>query len=335
MRLAGHLAGDLARPLAAVLGAAWLAATLAFVLIHLAPGGPAVALGGESGAPGYLEDVARLYRLDRPLPEIYLDWLGNLLCGDLGYSYRSHRPVLGLILERLPVTLALVGPAALLSALVGTGLGLAQVPRPGRPRRWFVAAMAGLHALPSYLVGQGLIIVFALWAGLLPVQGLVDAREAATGTARLLDMARHLVLPVLALALHSMTFMALLTRARLADELDKPYTVTAAAKGVAPMAVRRRHALPNAALGIATLVGSRLGAFVAGAIVIETLFALPGLGRLAVTSAVARDHPVVVGIVLFTTVIVVAGNLAVDAALRRLDPRLDLRLDRRLDRAAR
>lgn len=114
----------------------------------------------------------------------------------------------------------------------------------------------------------------------------------------------------------------MLTRARVADELERPYVVTAAAKGVAPAAVRRRHALPNALLGIATLFGARLGAFVAGAVVIETLFALPGLGRLAVTSAMARDHPVVIGIVLFTTAVVIAGNLVVDAVLQRLDPRL-------------
>lgn len=309
-----------------ILGAAWLAATVAFLLIHLAPGGPAIALGGDSGAPGYLEDVARLYRLDRPLPEIYLGWLGDLLRGDLGYSYRNHRTVLRLILERLPVTLALVGPAILLSAIAGVALGLGQAPSPGRPRRGFVATMAGLHAVPSYLVGQGLVVVFALWLGLLPVQGLVDAREPATGARHVLDMARHLVLPVLALALHHVAFVALLTRARLADELERPYVVTAAAKGVPPAAVRRRHALPNATLAIATLFGSRLGAFVAGAIVIETVFALPGLGRLAVSSALARDHPVVIGIALVTTLIVVAGNLMVDAAMRRLDPRLDPQL---------
>ena len=307
------------RRLAFFLGAVWLASSLAFLLIHLAPGGPAIALGGESGAPGYLEDVARLYGLDRPLPERYLTWLTGVARGDLGFSYRSQQPVLTLIVDRLPVTLALVAPAILLSSLTGMALGLAQVPQSGRPRRGFVAAMAALHALPSYLIGQFLVLVFALWLGLLPVQGLVDARGQG---ATLFDMARHLVLPVVALALHHVAFMALLTRARVADEMERPYTVTAAAKGLTPARVRARHALPNALLAIATLLGARLGAFVAGAVVIETLFALPGLGRLAVTSAAARDHPVIIGIVLFTTAVVVAGNLIVDAAMARLDPRL-------------
>ena len=303
--------------------AVWLAATLAFVLVHLAPGGPAIALGGESGAPGYLEEVQKLYGLDRPLPEIYADWLLNILRGNLGYSYRSQQPVLTLILERLPVTLALVAPAILFSALAGIALGLARIPTQDRPGHGFVAAMAALHALPSYIVGQALVIVLALGLGLLPVQGLIDARSAATGAARLLDMARHLVLPVLTLALHHIAFMALLTRARVARELARPYTVTAAAKGLTQAGVRRRHALPNAMPGIATLFGARLGGFVAGAVVVETLFALPGLGRLIVTSAIARDHPVVIGIVLFTTAVVVATNLAVDTLLRWLDPRLD------------
>ena len=154
--------------------------------------------------------------------------------------------------------------------------------------------------------------------------------QAALG--RMLDMARHLVLPVLALALHHLTFVALLTRTRVMAEMERPYVVTAAAKGVAPRLVRRRHALPNAMLSLVSLFGSRLGAFVAGAVTIEVLFALPGLGRLAVTSAVARDHPVVIGLVLFTTAIVVVTNLVVDLAFRRLDPRLE---DSRVNRHAR
>lgn len=308
----------LLRRLAWAIGTVWLAASLAFLLIHLAPGGPAIALGGDSGAPGYLEDVARLYGLDRPLPEIYLDWLARVAMGDLGHSYRSGQSVLSLILERLPVTLALVAPAVALSAITGTFLGLL------RTRRGFAASMAALHAVPGYLVGQVLVMVFALGLGILPVQGLVDGRGAGGGgLERLLDMARHLVLPVLALALHHLIFVALLTRTRVMAEMERPYTLTAAAKGVAPRLVRRRHALPNAMLSLVSLFGSRLGGFVAGAVTIEVLFALPGLGRLAVTSAIARDHPVVIGLVLFTTAVVVTTNLVVDLAFRSLDPRLE------------
>jgi peptide/nickel transport system permease protein len=303
--------------LAWAIGTVWLAASLAFLLIHLAPGGPAIALGGDSGAPGYLEEVARLYGLDRPLPEIYLDWLARVATGDLGHSYRSGQSVMSLILERLPVTLALVAPAVVLSAIAGTALGLV------RTRRTFAASMAALHAVPGYLVGQVLVMAFALGLGILPVQGLADRRGTEGGDLeRLLDMARHLILPILALALHNLTFVALLTRTRVMGEMERPYIVTAAAKGVASRLVRRRHALPNAMLGLVSLFGSRLGGFVAGAVTIEVLFALPGLGRLAVTSAIARDHPVVIGLVLFTTAVVVLTNLIVDITLRRLDPRV-------------
>lgn len=308
----------LLRRLAWAFGTVWLAASLAFLLIHLAPGGPAIALGGDSGAPGYLEEVARIYGLDRPLPEIYLGWLARVAIGDFGQSYRSGQSVLSLILERLPVTLALIAPAVVLSAIAGTFLGLL------RTRRGFAASMAAFHAVPGYLIGQILVMVFALGLGILPVQGLVEGRGAVGGgLERLLDMARHLVLPVLALALHNLTFVALLTRTRVMAEMERPYTLTAAAKGVAPRLVRRRHALPNAMLSLVSLFGSRLGGFVAGAVTIEVLFALPGLGRLAVTSAIARDHPVVIGLVLFTTAVVVMTNLVVDLAFRRLDPRLE------------
>ena len=134
--------------------------------------------------------------------------------------------------------------------------------------------------------------------GWFPVQGLVDARAEPAGAARWLAMTRHLALPVLSLALLQTAFVALLARARVAEELHQAYTTTALAKGLTPAAVKRRHALPNAALPLLTLIGWRIGTVVGGSVVIETVFALPGLGRLAVTSALARDHPVVIGLSL-------------------------------------
>lgn len=318
------MAAVVLRRLAFALPALLLAATVAFLLAHLAPGGPAVALGGEHGAEGYLEEVARRYGLDRPLWRIWLDWLGRLAVGDLGYSYRAQVPVLALILDRLPVTLALTVPAVLLSAGAGMALGLAGVPAPGRPRRVLVPLMAGLHAVPSYLVAQALVIVFALWLGVLPVQGLADDRApAATAAGRVLDGLHHLVLPVIALTLHHLTFVALLTRARVAAEMARPYAATGLAKGLAVAAVRRRHALPNAVVPLVTLFGARLGSIAGGAVVVETVFGLPGLGRLAATSAIARDHPVVIGVVLVACAVIAIANLAVDVAVHWLDPRTE------------
>ncbi len=307
----------------ALLGAVavWFAASLGFLLVHLAPGGPAVALGGEHGAPGHLEEVTRAYGLDRPLPVLYVEWLRRLARGDLGLSYRAQVPVARLIAERAPVTLALMLPALLLASAAGIALGLAAA-GPRRGSRWVAGALAGLHAVPSYVVAQLLVLVFALGLGWFPVQGLVDARSDATGVDLWAAMAWRLTLPVLALALLQCAFVALLARARVAEELRQPYIATALAKGLSEREARRRHALPNAALPLLTLIGWRFGAIVGGSVVLETLFALPGLGRLVVTSALARDIPTVTGIVVVTCAVVVAVNVAVDAIAASLDPRV-------------
>ena len=301
--------------------AVWFAATLAFVLVHGAPGDPVAALGGEHGAAGLRDEVARAYGLDQPLPLRYLQWLARLAQGDLGTSYRWQTPVATLIAERAPVSLALMLPALALATLAGLGLGLlAADRRRGAPA--LAGALAGLHAVPSFVVAQGLVLVFALGLGWFPVQGLVDARAEPAGAARWLAMTRHLALPVLSLALLQTAFVALLARARVAEELHQAYTTTALAKGLTPAAVKRRHALPNAALPLLTLIGWRIGTVVGGSVVIETVFALPGLGRLAVTSALARDHPVVIGIVVVACAAVVAVNVLVDLLAAWADPRL-------------
>lgn len=301
--------------------AVWFAATLAFVLVHAAPGDPVAALGGEHGAAGLHEETAQRLGLNEPLLPRYLHWLARLAQGDLGHSYRWQAPVTTLIGERVGVTLALMLPALLLATVAGLGLGLVAADR-RRGAPWVAGALAGLHAVPSFVVAQGLVLVLALGLGWFPVQGLVDARTEAGGVAGALVMARHLVLPVLTLALLQTAFVALVTRARVAEELNQAYISTALAKGLTPEAVKRRHALPNAALPLLTLIGWRLGAVIGGSVVIETVFALPGLGRLAVTSALARDHPVLIGIVVVTCAVMVGINVCIDVLAARADPRL-------------
>jgi peptide/nickel transport system permease protein len=303
------------------LTAIWFAASLAFVLVHLAPGGPAAALGGEHGAPGHLEEVTRSYGLDRPLPALYVDWLGRVVRGDFGTSYRAQVPVATLIAESVPVTVGVMVPALALATLGGLALGLAASDL-RRGASFFVGALAGLHAIPSYVIAQGLVFLLALGLGWFPVQGLGDARAGTANTARLVEVAWRLTLPVLSLAVLQLAFVALLVRARVAEEMRRPYVVTALAKGLAHAAVKRRHALPNAALPLVTLVGWRFGAIVGGSVVIETVFALPGLGRLAVTSALARDIPTVIGVALVSCAVVVAINVLVDLTAHRIDPRL-------------
>lgn len=313
--------GFLARRLIAAGLALWAVATLTFVVVNLAPGGPAIALAGDYGAPGQIEEVTRAYGLDRPLAARYLDHMARLATGDLGRSYRSQAPVRALIAESLPVSLALIVPAILASALIGVALGLGAASLGRGGAGLFTGLMAAAHAVPVYVVAQGLVLAFAVGLGLLPVQGLGDPRQSSAGLAAAADLARHLVLPVMALALHHVTFMALMTRTRLALELARPYVVTARAKGASLPGARRRHALPNALLPIVTLSGQRLGGLLGGVVIVETVFALPGLGRLAVTATLARDHPVVIGVVVVACAIVILGNLVADLAVARLDPR--------------
>lgn len=296
------------------------AATVAFVLAHLAPGSPAAALGGDFGAPGLVEEIARIQGLDRPLPVIYAEWLVRLAQGDLGFSFRAQARVADLIRDRLAVTLTLTVSAILLSMLLGIWFGAVSAARGGG--RLTVAALAAFQALPAYLIAQLLVLVFALWLGLLPIQGLADPRAPALGVlATLVERARHLALPVAALALSQFGFVALLTRAQLREELGRLYMTTARARGLTEPAARRRHALPNALLPLLNLFASRVGALIGGALVIETLFALPGLGRLAVTAAIARDQPTVIGVVLVASLIIVVANLLVDLLHLWLDPR--------------
>lgn len=296
------------------------AASLAFLLAWHAPGGPAVGLAGESGAPGYLEEVAARFGLDRPAWQVWLEWLGRLLRGDLGTSWREGAPVAVLVAERLPLTLALTIGAAALAVLAGTLIGLVAAAR--ETGAW-PAALAALHAVPGYVAAQALVAIFALGLGLLPVQGIADARDPATGGLALLaERARHLALPTLALAAHQLCFVGLLVRAGLIEEMRRPYVTAAMARGMGRDAARRRHALPNALLPVATLTAARFGGLVGGALVIETAFALPGLGRLAVTAAVARDHPVVIGCVVTAAALAWAANLVADLLAPAIDPRL-------------
>lgn len=297
-----------------------IAASLAFLLAWHAPGGPAVGLAGEHGAPGYLEEITRRYGLDRPAWQVWWEWMGRLARGDLGHSWREQAPVAVLILERLPVTLSLTLAAVALAALAGSAIGLGAA---CLDRRWPVAALAGLHAVPGPVVAQALVLVFALGLGLLPVQGIADARDPAEGgLALMLERGRHLMLPVLALALHQLCFVVLLLRAGLLAEMRQPYVTAAQARGLSRSAARIRHALPNAMLPVATLSALRLGNLVGGALVIEVAFALPGLGRLAVSAAIARDHPVLIGVVVTACALAWTANLLADALAPWLDPRL-------------
>lgn len=294
-----------------------------FLLIHLAPGDPVLALAGQNGDAEYYAFVREKFGLDEPLPTQLATYAGNVLTGDLGTSYVLGRPVAEVIAERVPATLLLTGTALLLSSVMGTALGIFTATR---RRRWPAVSMTVatlvLYAAPVFLVGQLAILLLALRAGWFPVQGMTDARSAATGLAHVTDVAHHMVLPVLALASQEVAAVARLARVGLLDELARDHIRTARAKGVPERTVVLKHGMRRAMLPVVTVLGGRVGHLLAGAVVVEAVFGWPGLGRLLVTAMQSRDAPIVLGVFLLVSVTVVVANLLTDLVYAWLDPRV-------------
>lgn len=313
----------LVRRLLQIVPMLWLIGTIVFFLIHLTPGGPIVALAGEFVTAEYQASIERLYGLDRPLFEQYLRYLGLLAQGELGQSYSFKAPVLTVILERLPATLLLMLPAIVLSAVIGIW-GAALVARHrGRVIEMGIVGCSLLcFAVPIFWLGQLLLLTFAVKVGWFPIQGIVDARAAHEGVRLWLDVAHHLLLPCLTLVLHQLAFTVLIAASSLRDEMAKPYFLTALAKGLDLPTAQYRHALPNGLLPVVTLIGNRVGWLIAGAILVENVFAWPGLGRLVVGASLDRDYPLILGIVLVIGALTLIANLITDLLYSLIDPRV-------------
>lgn len=297
-----------------------------FLLVHLAPGDPVLALAGENGDAEYYAFVREKFGLDEPLPTQLATYAANVLRGDLGTSYVQGRPVVDVIVERLPATLLLTGSAVVLSTVVGLGIGVFTATR---RRRWpdvsVTVATLALYAAPVFLLGQLAILLLGLRLGWFPVQGMSDARTSATGFAHVVDVAHHLALPALALASQELAAVARLSRVGLRDELERDHIRTARAKGVTETSVLLKHGLRRAMLPVVTVLGGRVGHLVAGAVVVEVVFGWPGLGRLLVTAMQTRDAPIVLGVFLLVAVTVVVANLLTDLVYAWLDPRVRYR----------
>jgi peptide/nickel transport system permease protein len=297
-----------------------------FLLIHLAPGDPVVALAGQSGDAEYYAHMREKFGLDQPLATQLAVYAGNVLRGDFGTSYVQGRPALEAIAERLPATVLLTGTALVLSTVVGVALGVFGARRHGRwPDTAVNLTALAVYAAPVFLIGQLAILGLALGTGWFPVQGMTDARSSATGFRRLVDVGYHLVLPALALASQEVAAVARLSRVGLLDELRQDHIRTARAKGVAERSVVMRHALRRALLPVVTVLGGRVGHLVAGAVIVEAVFGWPGLGRLLVTAMQNRDGPIVLGVFFLVAVTVVVANLLTDLLYSRLDPRVRYR----------
>ncbi len=289
---------------------------LAFAIMHVVPGDPVRLIAGPD-APE--EAVARLRAelgLDRPLHVQYLSFLARALQGDLGHSLRSRGAVVDEILARFPATLELTTVSMLVAVVVGVPLGLVSAVRRAT---WidYTAMGASLSTLsmPIFWVAIVAIWIFSLQLGWLPVSGRAGPVWGWSGL-------RHIALPALTLATTSVAIISRLTRSGMLEVLGREYVVTARAKGVAEWRVVGKHALKNALIPVVTIVGLQYGFLLGGAVVTETIFAWPGVGRLAMTSILQRDYPVVQGCVLLVAVLFVLINLAVDLLYGWLDPRI-------------
>jgi len=295
---------------------------LMFFLVHLAPGDPVIALGGEHGDPGYYALIREKFGLDRPLPEQFAVYAARVLAGDLGTSFVHGRAVSRVIAERLPATLLLMSTALVLSTVAGVSLGTMAARRAHRRGDLFLRSVALVgQAVPPFWLAQLGILALAVGTGLLPVQGMTDARRGTAGLAYILDVARHLALPALVLACGELALTTRLVRAALIEALGADYVRTARAKGL-PEVLVTVHALRNALLPVVTLIGGRIGTLCAGAVLVEAVFAWPGVGHLLLASLLARDYPVLLGIFLLVSVSVVVTNLLTDLAYGWLDPRI-------------
>jgi peptide/nickel transport system permease protein len=295
---------------------------VAFVAVHTAPGDPVLALAGEHGDAKYYAFIRAKFGLDRPLPEQLVVYAGRVVSGDFGLSFVHGRPVAAVIAERLPATILLIGTALAVSTTIGVALGVLAARRAGQPSDLVLRTAALLaHAMPSFWLAQMAAITLAVGTGWFPVQGLTDARHAFTGWRYALDVLHHLALPALVLAASELALTTRLTRTGVLDALATDYVRTARAKGLPEQGVVR-HALCNALLPVVTVVGSRAGLVVTGAVLVETVFAWPGLGQLLLSSIQTRDVPVLLGLFLLASLTVIVANLVTDLAYAWLDPRI-------------
>jgi peptide/nickel transport system permease protein len=302
----------------------WALATATFVVARLAPGDPTAMYYSPDIDPEVMATVRARLGLDQPLHVQYAKWLAALLRGDLGTSFAHHRPVADILAEAIPNTLLLAGLSLLLIFVVGVLVGVVSAVR---QNSWVDHATTlgalFVYSMPGFWLGLMLIIVFALKLGVLPASQMqsVDAEFLSFGQ-RLADRALHLVLPVFVLGIASAASVARYTRGSLLEVVRQDYVRTARAKGLPEHRVILRHALLNALIPVVTLLGLYFPFLLSGAVVTETIFAWPGMGRVTIGAIFARDYPVVMATNLVAGVMVVAGNLLADVLYAVVDPRI-------------
>jgi peptide/nickel transport system permease protein len=315
------------RRLGKAVGVVLAVVVLNFLLIRLAPGDPAAVMAGEQGAADaqFVQQLREEFGLDRPLPVQLWRYVSGVALLDLGYSYRQKLPVSTLLLQRLPATLLLTVTAFFLSLALGILLGALAATREGSWKDSAVTVLAlGFYATPIFWIGLMFVLLFSVQLGWLPPFGIESVGAGYTGLSRALDIACHLVLPVLTLALFYTAIYARMTRASMLEIAGLDFIKTAKAKGLPRGRITRAHILRNAVLPVLTLAGIQAGQVIGGSILVETVFAWPGIGRLAFDALLQRDYPLLLGVFLLTSAMVVALNLLTDLIYGIVDPRIEV-----------
>ena len=292
-------------------------AVVVFMLLHLTPGDPAAIIAGDYAKP---EDIVRIRQqlgLDQPLYIQFVHWLGAIIQGDLGISIFSNLPVSHLILQRLEPTLMLSLSTIIFSVLIAVPMGVWAAWRSGTwiDRSVMVFAVIGF-SVPVFVIGYMLMYVFSLGLGWFPVQGYKPVSDG------FLACLQSIALPTLALGVVYVALIARISRASMLEVLSEDYVRTARAKGLAEQRVLMRHALKNASIPIVTIIGIGIALLIGGVVVTESVFNLPGLGRLTVAAVLNRDYPIIQGVILVFSAAYVAVNLLIDLSYTFLDPRI-------------
>ncbi len=296
---------------------------LSFFVMHLAPGDPTALFTDPNIDPVELARIRANWGLDKPIMVQYFYWLGNALRGNFGNSYMTGQPVINEILERLPNTLLLMISSYILTLLITIPLGVISAVRKGS---WFdnlvtFLSFAGM-ATPSFWLGLMLMLLFSVQLDWLPAVGMYDPLVQGGWVVRLIDVIRHMILPLATMTLLSLAGITRYQRAAMLEVLNQDFVRTARAKGLPERVVIFKHALRNALIPIVTILGLSLPGLFGGAFIIETIFAWPGMGRLGVLAIFQRNYPLIMGIVVFSAVLIMLGNLFADLGYALVDPRI-------------
>jgi len=295
-----------------------------FVIIHLAPGDPIqVLLGDMPAPPEYVAALRQEFGLDKPLYVQLMEYFKEVVQGNLGYSFFYRQSVLSIILGRMAATLYLMLTSIILAAILGVTFGVLSSRKPYSLQDNFFTGISLIgYSLPSFWLGLMVLIVFSIKLDWFPVSGMISHRESYTGFLYALDVGHHLLLPALVLSTRFIALVSRLTRSSMLEVMSEDYIITARAKGLDENKVLMRHGLRNASLPIVTIVGLNLGFMLAGSVLVETVFAWPGIGRLMYDSIFIRDYPMLMGILLVVSFMVIIVNLLTDIVYGFLDPRV-------------